>query len=58
LNIDEIQFLKVHRIGDPDAKKTPQVATFKSYRDMENLRQAGVRLILKKSEYFINEHFQ
>ena len=56
-NIDEIQFSKEHRIGGPDAKTRPIVATFHSYRDRENLRQAGVRLNMKKSKYYINEHF-
>ena len=46
-NIDEIQFSKVRRIGGPDAKTRPIVATFQSYRDRESLRQAGVNLYLK-----------
>jgi len=54
-NIGEIQFSKVHRIG---ARKNPSHScNIPVIQRQENLRQAGVRLNMKKSKYYINEHF-
>ncbi|XP_052813593.1 uncharacterized protein LOC128240772 isoform X3 [Mya arenaria] len=59
INVQNIRFDRVHRSGGPSrlGKPRPIIAKFERFSDRESVREAGVRLNMKKSGFYINEQF-
>ncbi|WAR17512.1 hypothetical protein MAR_032106 [Mya arenaria] len=59
IKINDIHFHRVHMIGGPsrNSQPRPMVAKFERYSDRELIRNAGIKLNMKHSGYYINEQF-